>query len=172
MEVIPLSGHLCAWTWPSEFSGTLLTPDRPAAHAASFGQVPVHPFLERQKGSVLQNKAVMSKLDHCRRFWKSQVSQADVQVKQQPFIVWEHENKFEYGFRKNKSVFLNITLHLLSKHCTRNFHITPRSASSVPSLTDEETLKGIKQFIQDHTVNHQQANSSSHKKLRYLPRWD
>lgn len=92
MEAIPLLGHLCAWTWPSGFSGTLLTPDRPAAHAVSFGQVPVHPFLGRQKGSVLQNKAMMAKLAHCRRFWKSQVSQTDVQVKQQPFIAWEHEN--------------------------------------------------------------------------------
>lgn len=102
MEVVPLLGHLCAWTWLSGFSGTLLTPDRPAAHAVSFGRVPVCPFLGRQKGSVLQNKAVMAKLAHCRRFWKPQ---ADVQVKQQPFIVWERENKFRYGFRKNKSSF-------------------------------------------------------------------
>lgn len=100
MEAIPLLGHLCAWIWPSGFSGTLLTPDRPAAHAVSFEQVPVHPFLERQKGSVQQNKAVMAKLAHCRRFWKSQVSQAVVQVKQQPFIVWEHENKLNMTSEK------------------------------------------------------------------------
>lgn len=160
MEVIPLLGHLYAWTWPSGFSGTLLTPDRPAAHVVSFGQVPVHPFLGRQKGSVLQNKAVMAKLAHCRRFWKSQVS-GRCSGQTAAFHSLGTWKQVQIWLQKKWKYFLKIA-----------FHITSRSTSSVPSLTDEETLKGFKKFIQDHTVNHQQANTSSHKKIRYLPRWD
>jgi len=105
--------------------------------------------------------------------WKSQVSQADVQVKQQSFIVQENmKPSSNMASEKKQKHFLKYHCIFSRKYFTRNFHITPREQSSVASLTDGEALAGIKQFIHNHTVNHQQANSTPHRRLRYLHSWD